>query len=73
MLESSESRAAILEYATSAWRISTRQTDTYVAAACAMHKAQADTDAAYHLALALERLNKLFCDAFEARDHRTAI
>jgi hypothetical protein len=73
MLEQSTPRPLILDYARSAWRISTRQTDTYIAAASALYSTRADRDMSYYFAQALERLNTVFNDAFEAGDYRAAL
>lgn len=73
MLECNTPRPLILDYARSAWRISTRQTDTYIAAASAIYRGECERDAAFYFAQALERLNDVFNDAFEAGDYRAAL
>lgn len=73
MLEHGTPRPLILDYARSAWRISTRQTDTYIAAACAIHSDRADREMSYQFAQAVERLNRLFRLSCEAGKYRVAI
>ena len=45
----------------------------YRAAACEVFSAQMHKDQAYYFAQALERLNTLFCEAFEASNYRAAV
>lgn len=73
LIERNTPRAAIIDYAAATWHISTRQTDTYIAAASAIHRDAADRDADYYFAQALERLNRLFRLSFEAGDYRAAL
>jgi glycyl-tRNA synthetase beta subunit len=73
MLEHGTPRPIILDYARSAWRISTRQTDTYIAAASAIHTDRFERDAAFYFAQALERLNDVFNEAFEAGNYSAAL